>query len=64
MFFKVIVNLFRAKPWSFVKEMNQTRIDAIVDSNDILALFETKGHKYKQLKNDSRVLLGFYKFVL
>lgn len=41
MFFRVIAKLFRQKPWQFVTEMNQTKIDALVDSNDILALFET-----------------------
>ena len=44
--------------------MNQTKIDALVDSNDILALFETRGHKYEQLKGNPRVLESFYSFVL
>ena len=64
MFFRVIAKLFRQKPWQFITEMNQTKIDALVDSNDILALFETRGHKYEQLKGNPRVLESFYSFVL
>jgi hypothetical protein len=64
MFFRIIVKLFRGAPWKFVSKMTDYDKEINVEATDILAVFETRGHKSFQHNGDRKILDSFYLFVL
>jgi hypothetical protein len=64
MFFQVIAKLFKDKPWQFMSQMADLNAECNIDPSDMLPLFETQGHKAKNISNSDEILDCFYAFVL